>query len=249
MSKVKRESDAYDKGLDRNLYEKILSHCGHKSNVYRNEIVYDIMKKKANNNVVLELGSQLWIRWIEQFKIKPNLIHCINISKKELQHGIDYSNKTVTKPVFKIMDANYLEYENEQFDVVFGGGMLHHLEFERAVEEVIRVTKKDGIGIFVEPLNINLISKIIRYLTPKQRTIDETPLEKKHLNFLRNNAKCTFYYEQFFSIPLGLISVILFRKPDNFITKFAFHLDNILLRNFPSMGKYYRSVTILIEKN
>ena len=83
-SRVKREIEIYDKGLDRTLYDKILSHSGHKSNVARNILVKSYMQK-ANNTKVLELGSQLWIRWIEQFKIKPKTIYCINISEKELQ--------------------------------------------------------------------------------------------------------------------------------------------------------------------
>ena len=146
------------------------------------------------------------------------------------------------------MDANNLEYENEKFDVIFGGGMLHHLEFERAVYGILRVLKKDGVAIFVEPLNLNFISKIIRYLTPNHRTIDETPLEMKHLQFLKDSCNCKFYYEQFLSVPLGLLSGIIFKNPENFLTKIAFTIDNFILKTFPFIGPYFRSTTILIRK-
>ena len=246
--RIKREELAYDQGLNRDLYEKILSHCGHKSNVNRNKIVLNLMQLKAENGLVLELGSQLWQRWIDQFGINPKEIHCINISSRELEKGINYSKNSFVKPKFNLMDANNLKYKDESFDVVFGGGMLHHLEFEKAIKGVLRVLKKDGIAIFVEPLNINIISKLIRILTPKQRTNDEVPLERKHLSYLSKVANCTFIFEQFTSVPLGLVSGLIMKKPENFITNFADKMDKYLLDSFPSLGPYYRSTTIIIKK-
>jgi SAM-dependent methyltransferase len=80
-----------------------------------------------------------------------------------------------------VMDAMNLTFPEDSFDLVFGSGIIHHLETETAVREVARVLRQDGRAIFWEPLGLNPLINIYRRLTPQARTPDEHPLVPKDL--------------------------------------------------------------------
>ena len=43
---------------------------------------------------------------------------------------------------FHLMDANDLTFEDESFDVVIGGAILHHLDVEQSLYHAYRVLKR-----------------------------------------------------------------------------------------------------------
>lgn len=53
---------------------------------------------------------------------------------------------------FTVQTAEQLHYDSEQFDVVVGVDVLHHVDMRQAIPEVRRVLKPGGIAIFREPL-------------------------------------------------------------------------------------------------
>src|SRR5713226_5131662 len=58
--------------------------------------------------------------------------YAIDVARKEArQKGLDIR--------FIAMDAENLEFQNESFDLVCGGGILHHLDLGHAVPEIQRV--------------------------------------------------------------------------------------------------------------
>jgi SAM-dependent methyltransferase len=78
-----------------------------------------------------------------------------------------------------VMDAMNMTFPDNSFDLVFGSGIIHHLETETAVREVARVLRQDGRAVFWEPLGLNPLINIYRRLTPQARTPDEHPLVRK----------------------------------------------------------------------
>jgi SAM-dependent methyltransferase len=74
------------------------------------------------------------------------------------------------------MNAEALELADGSFDVVYGAGVLHHLELRSGFGEIARVLKPQGRAVFVEPLGHNPAVNLYRRLTPSQRTEDEHPL-------------------------------------------------------------------------
>ncbi|HOZ81857.1 MAG TPA: methyltransferase domain-containing protein [Bacteroidia bacterium] len=56
---------------------------------------------------------------------------------------------------FVLADAMKLQFDANTFDVVFGSSVLHHLEFERSLNEILRVLKPGGRMVFAEPNMIN----------------------------------------------------------------------------------------------
>jgi SAM-dependent methyltransferase len=79
---------------------------------------------------------------------------------------------------FAVMDAEELAFDADEFSVVCGSGILHHLDVERAFKELSRVLKKEGRAVFVEPLGYNPLINLYRKMTPKLRSKDEHPLTR-----------------------------------------------------------------------
>jgi ubiquinone/menaquinone biosynthesis C-methylase UbiE len=239
-----REKERYNTGLKRGRYDKMLSHAGYYYGQRREGILLEHLQY-ANGRIVLELGSHCWIRWLQGHDIRPRTLQCINISEKELQKGIDAAKRSAVKPVFSLMDANRLQFPDESFDMVFGDAILHHLDFSRAVDEIHRVLKPEGRIVFTEPLGINPIGKIVRSLTPRARTRDEQPLRMKELAQVSNRFETTCFYEQLLSVPLGVVSRMVSRHPDNALMKTAFHVDRFIDSNAPALRKLYRYIILV----
>lgn len=77
---------------------------------------------------------------------------------------------------FDVGDAHATGYPDAAFDLVFGSGIIHHLDTRRALTEIARILRPGGRAIFKEPLGSNLAFNLYRRLTPGARTPDEHPL-------------------------------------------------------------------------
>ena len=113
-------------------------------------------------------------------------------------YGIDISDVAVgnANPGFErngigncaalVGDAQNLPFESARFDVVFGFGILHHLNFELALREIHRVLRPNGLAFFTEPMGTNPLINLYRRLTPAARTKDELPLSAGDLYLLHD---------------------------------------------------------------
>ena len=153
-ARVQREQEAFNEGLRRDGYMRIFEHTSYLFLQWRNQIIRNELKDAQGKNV-LEMGSISWKGWIEENDIRPANLHCINISQEEINHGKKNAPFSKVKPHFHLMDAHNLEFEDESFDFVYGCAILHHLDYNRALDEICRVLKPGGKILFAEPLGIN----------------------------------------------------------------------------------------------
>jgi SAM-dependent methyltransferase len=77
---------------------------------------------------------------------------------------------------FQTMNAEQLTFADASFDLVFGRGIIHHLDTDRSFSEISRVLRPGGTALFWEPLGHNFALNLYRRLTPHARTPDEHPL-------------------------------------------------------------------------
>lgn len=56
---------------------------------------------------------------------------------------------------FRRADAMKMPFSDGEFDVVFGSSILHHLDFEKTLREILRVLKSGGRMVFAEPNMLN----------------------------------------------------------------------------------------------
>jgi len=122
--------------------------------------------------------------------------------------GIDISNQAIelaqnlaiaqglNQCEFTVMDAENMTFPDNSFDVVFGRGILHHLDLSKCFPEIARVLRPDGKAIFTEPLGHNPALNLFRQITPQLRTPDEHPLLMSDLRFVRtefSKVECKFF--------------------------------------------------------
>lgn len=102
----------------------------------------------------------------------------------------------LTNVQFHTMNAEAMTFADESFDLVFGSGIIHHLDVERSLTDVRRVLRPGGVAIFCEPLGHNWLINAYRNRTPEARTPDEHPLLRKDFLTARRifaNVDVTYY--------------------------------------------------------
>ncbi|WP_288956143.1 class I SAM-dependent methyltransferase [uncultured Polaribacter sp.] len=220
------EKDYWNEGkLDRTKIKKLRRHAFYYSYKREKKILKKLLKD-FNGKDVLEIGSYTWAAWFNK-DTKPKSLTCINISEVELENGKLHAAKQPFQISHHLMDANALTFDDNSFDVVFGGAILHHLDIEKSIEHIHRVLKPGGKVVFLEPLNMNPLYKIYRKLNPQERTPDEHALVSKDFKIIRNKFTFNHYFFDFFSVAFGFISLKIFgdKNYDNWINKLGYNLD------------------------
>lgn len=132
----------------------------------------------ARNRDVLEYGCGSAIQGLQIASVAKSLTG-IDISDVAVADASNAATAAgLTNACYLRMDAEDLEFEDASFDLVFGRGIIHHLDLERSFASLSRVLRPGGRAIFWEPLGHNPILNQYRKITPEARTADEHPLTK-----------------------------------------------------------------------
>lgn len=133
-----------------------------------------------------------------------------------------------------------MKYPDEYFDLIFADGVLHHLDMPLAVPNLVRVMKKGGRGIFLEPQKGSIFSEIYRHFAKDLRTPDERPLEKRDFEFLAGQFGRLEHREY------HLVSLLLFTM--RFVTlklsgkAFPYWMDEV------RQGKYHPGLLRFLQR-
>lgn len=146
---------------------------------------------------------------------------------------------------FLVMNAERLGFADDEFDVVCGQAVLHHLDLPRAFSEIVRVLKPEGAAIFVEPLGHNPLINLFRRVTPSLRTPDERPLRMADVRIVR-----TFFHDvdiHFFY--LAALLAVPFRRLSFFpvLVSRLNTLDRSVFAKAPRLGKYAWQLGIVLR--
>jgi SAM-dependent methyltransferase len=82
---------------------------------------------------------------------------------------------------FEVMNCEDLTYADQSFDLICGGGILHHIDLDKGYAELNRTLRDDGVAAFLEPMGHNPLINLYRNRTPELRTEDEHPLLESDL--------------------------------------------------------------------
>jgi ubiquinone/menaquinone biosynthesis C-methylase UbiE len=172
-------------------------------------------------------------------------------------HGIDISDQAIdvarksassqglTNCEFTVMDAENLTFPDDKFDLVFGRGILHHLDLGRCFREIARVLRPGARAIFSEPLGHNPALNLFRKMTPHLRTPDEHPLVMSDLRFAEAEFRSVNY--RFF----GMTTLLALPFQRTFIASEAMGLcekvDALLLRS-TLIGRNAWSMLLVLGK-
>lgn len=173
-------------------------------------------------------------------------VTAIDISEVAIQKAEKEATSKGLSIDFHVMDAENLEFEDGTFDLVCGSGILHHLDLDKAYNEVSRVLKQGGKGVFFEPLGHNPIINLYRSLTPNLRTDDEHPLLQKDL------VEAGKYFSNvdidYFHMLTILASFIGNEKVKNKLAALLNKGDTFLFRYIPFLRKYAWICVITLNK-
>ena len=147
---------------------------------------------------------------------------------------------------FFVMDAEALNFEAAQFDLICGTGILHHLDLSKAYGELARTLKPDGSAIFIEPLGHNPFIQLYRWLTPKLRTADEHPL------MMRDLELCRRYFDGIETRHYHLFSLLAvpFRNVAGFASLLTLveNLDQLLFKLCPPLRRCSWMVILILTQ-
>lgn len=171
-----------------------------------------LLREKAVNSVVLEYGCATGDISIALAPTTAE-VHGIDISGVAIEHAKrDAASAGLTNSHFYAMNAEAMEFEDDTFDLVFGSGIIHHLDTEKSYREIRRVLKPKGVAVFKEPLGHNLALNAYRVVTPSARTPDEHPLLRVDFEL----AESIFASVRYKMYGLSTIASVPFRR-----TRFA----------------------------
>lgn len=138
--------------------------------------------------------------------------------------------------VYLVMNAEKLEFPDDSFDLVFGSGILHHLDLDAALAEVSRVLSPSGTAVFFEPLGHNPFINLYRRLTPQMRTEDEHPLKMDDLKLARKRfgsvSTESHVLTTFAAVPLRRLSI--YQRAIDALNRF----DSALFDRFPATSRW-----------
>ena len=148
------------------------------------------------------------------------------------------------------IDCESLCFNKDSFDLVVGRAILHHLDLSRALPEIHRVLKKEGRGLFIEPLGMNPLINLYRKLTPQNHTPDEHPLKLADFKILSHLFE-EVVHEEFNLLPLGILALARYFHNKSRLSRQIRRLqnfDNIIFRYLPALKWYSWTTVISFQK-
>ena len=226
------------KGRFENIFYKALYNMHEDFNAYISE--------KAKNKIVLDYGCGTGSLTQKIARLNPTKLTGIDISEVSINNAIENAKNLNLQIEYIIDNCEATKLKIETFDLVFGSGILHHLNLNKAINEINRVLKHDGEMVFLEPLGTNPLINFYRRLTPNSRSSDEHPFLKKDfdlINSLFNHVTVKYY--GFFT----LVFFLFYKNPQkSLLFKAISKLDNYFFR-IKCFKNLAWSVLIIAKKN
>ena len=202
----------------------------------RNTLYDQLLTSHCSDRRILELGCGQG-EYTYFLAEKGDFVTAIDLSEIAIEQAQESARlKNLDNTNFQVMNAEQLDFDDDAFDVVCGGAIVHHLDLCKAFSEITRVLQPHGVAIFMEPLGHNPLINLYRKLTPSMRLEEEHPLRMEDLDFLRSFFKRADLH--YFHL-LSLMAVLF--DGTRFFTRLLRILnaaDRFLFRNLPFMRRY-----------
>ena len=205
-----------------------------------------IISDKAKKKIVLDFGCGIGSLTEKVTQFNPEKLVGVDISEISINKAIESSKNLNLQIEYSVDNCENLELKDNTFDLVYGSGILHHLNLNKSINEICRVLRKDGEMVFLEPLGTNPIINFYRKLTPNSRSVDEHPFVKKDFDLISSLFKqINISYYGFFT----LVFFLFYKRPEkSFLYKIICKLDYYFFKI-----KYFRnfawSIMIVAKKN
>ena len=147
--------------------------------------------------------------------------------------------KVENKAKFLAMDCEKLEFPDNSFDVVFDGGTFSSLDFGKAIQEITRVLRPDGVLVGIETFGHNPLANAKRALN--RITGKRTSWAASHIVRQKELARLRQNFERVEVFYFHLISLFAFPLLDSpggrLMLRLLEGIDDLPLR-IPFLQKY-----------
>ena len=210
---------------------------------------YDFFKyleDVTKNSEMLDYGCGIGSSIEKVIKFKPKKITGIDISEVSIKKAINKAKELEIDVEYCVDNCEKTKFKNSSFDIVYGMGILHHLQIDKCLDEIHRLLKPNGTLVFIEPLGTNPLINLYRKFTPNSRSKDEHPLIAKDFNYI--NKKFNKTNIQYYGF-LTLVFFPFYKHPNKSVFfKILARLDQFLFK-FNLFRIFAWSVLITAKKN
>ena len=201
------------------------------------------------------------------FALQGARVDAVDISPQmiEVARALARRSNVEDRIAFHVSPGESLPFADASFDAVFGHDCLHHMDFERARDEIRRVLKPGQRAVFAEPLGHNPVINYFRDISPSTRTPDEVPLQFADFRRLRQGFRSLRHREfQFATLALFLWFFLVERSDPNQVRYWkkiiveadryrpAFAVldwfDRAMVTVVPPAGRLCRMTVIVLER-
>jgi ubiquinone/menaquinone biosynthesis C-methylase UbiE len=142
-----------------------------------------------------------------------------------------------------------LPFEDEKFDLVFGGAALHHFQLDAAALEIKRILKPGGRGGFQDPLGHNPFLEFARDYLPYQdkHAVKGTDRPMQIGDVQTFGRHFTSYHYRGFDF-FTMTAKVLRLKQQSRLRKALYAVDNTLFDTIPYLQRYARFVVTCVTR-
>lgn len=244
-----REKQAYDEtDVDRknNLIHGMFAHVRNSPNTNRGMSHYDkLIAEFIPGNDVLEIGCGRGYLCNQILDKGARKVTGIDISAEMLKEA-----KKLENDQLKFFEKDIHEGIDGTFDLIFGRAVLHHVDFESVLPKLYRDNlKPGGRMVFVEPLGENILLRLYWKFGTQYHTPDERPFMYRDIRWLDKALPgFNFYPINYLTIPIGVLSSVIFRSPRNWLLNLTDKIDEIARRRMSFLGPRFRSGILSFDK-
>lgn len=198
--------------------------------------LYGLLGSRCPGGVILDYGCGTGVHLANLAKIGREVIG-IDLSQKSLEIAEKRlkNEKLEGGARVLLMDCEKMEFPDNSFDVVFDGGTFSSLDFDKALPQISRVLKPNGILIGIETLGHNPFTNLKRKIN--KITGKRTGWAAGHIFKMGDFKKAEKYFSKkdvyffhliswlafpFMNLPGGKALLKLFEFIDKILLKMSF---------------------------
>jgi ubiquinone/menaquinone biosynthesis C-methylase UbiE len=166
-------------------------------------------------------------------------------AKGHLLHSNDGSQMNLV-----LCAAEALPFADAAFDAVLGKQVLHHLQLDVAIPEIVRVLRPGGKAAFLEPLIHNPLLEGYRRLTPHLRSPTERALSMQDVQWIGAHFRTWSHRE--FCLLAVLPALVQALTSDRLaltrVRTWLQKVDRTLIDALPFVGQYCWEIVLTLER-
>ncbi len=129
----------------------------------------DFLKNRCSDKQILDYGCGTGVHSMYMAK-RGAFVTGIDISDVAIKVAKVFAKKenVSNRCNFLVGNVEKMGFPDNSFDIVFSSGMMAYLDLDKALSEVCRVLKKDGIFLGIDTLGHNPVLNLSRYIRYKR---------------------------------------------------------------------------------